>query len=100
MAIEIRWSEEAAKTYDQNIQYLSKEWSFKEVDQFLRQTDYVLSRLQEHPQSYNPSVKNKKVRRARLNKYITLYYRFYSQKKQIVLLTFWNVKQNPLESKY
>jgi hypothetical protein len=69
MAIEVKWSLEAAKTYDQNIRYLLKEWSEKEVVKFLKQTDYVLSRLQEYPESFNPSLRNKKVRRARLNKY-------------------------------
>jgi hypothetical protein len=77
-----------------------KEWSPREVDGFLKQTDYVLSRLQEHPQSFNPSLKNKNVRRARMNKYITLYYRYFVQRKQIVLLSFWNTKQNPQKLKY
>ncbi len=100
MAIEINWSLEATKTYDQNIKYLLLEWSEKEVDKFLKQTDYVLSRLQEHPESFNPSQKNKKVRRARLNKYITLYYRHYPSRKQITLLSFWNVKQDPAKLKF
>jgi plasmid stabilization system protein ParE len=100
MAIEIIWSSEALKSYDQNIQYLLKEWSPKEVDGFLKQTDYVLSRLQEHPQSFSPSPKSKSVRRARMNKYVTLYYRYFIQRKQIVLLSFWNTKQNPQKLKY
>jgi hypothetical protein len=95
MAIEIKWSLESVKTYDRNIQYLLREWSEKEIDKFLKQTDYVLSRLQDHPESFNPSMKNKKVRRARLNKYITLYYRYNPSRKQIILLSFWNVKQDP-----
>jgi plasmid stabilization system protein ParE len=100
MAIEIIWSSEALKSYDQNIQYLSKEWSPKEVDSFLKQTDYVLSRLQEQPRSFSPSPKSKSVRRARMNKYITLYYRYFIQRKQIILLSFWNTKQDPQKLKY
>ena len=100
MAIEIIWSQEAVKTFDQNIQYLFKEWSPKEVDRFLNQTDYVISRLQEHPESFNPSLRIKKVRRARLNKYITLYYRYSVQRKKILLLSFWNIKQDPSKLKY
>ena len=100
MAIEIIWSHEAERTYEQNILYLLKEWSPKEVDGFLKQTDYILSRLQEHPESFNPSFKSKKVRRARLNKHITLYYRYFVKRKQISLLSFWNIKQDPTKLKY
>ncbi len=99
MAIEIKWSLESVKTYDQNIQYLLNEWSEKEVDKFLKQTDYVLSRLEDYPESFNPSSKNKKVRRARLNKYITLY-RYYPSRKLIILLSFWNVKQDPAKLRF
>lgn len=41
MAIEVKWSLEATKTFDRNIKYLLLEWSEKEVDKFLRQTDYA-----------------------------------------------------------
>lgn len=100
MAVEVKWSEESKKTFDDNIAYLLKEWSEKEVRSFVQQTEYVLSRLQEHPESYNPSLKHKLVRRARLNKYITLYYRYYSSRKEIILLSFWNTRQDPRRLKY
>lgn len=100
MAVEVKWSEESKKTFDNNIAYLLKEWSEKEVRTFVQQTEYVLSRLQEHPESYNPSLKHKQVRRARLNKYITLYYRYYSSRKEIILLSFWNTRQDPGRLKY
>ena len=60
MEIEIVWSEKAIKTYDQNIDFLFKEWSTREVDRFLTQTDFVISRIQAHPESFSPSKKNKK----------------------------------------
>lgn len=100
MAIKIGWSNEAIETYDLNLRFLLKNWSAKEIGRFVRQTQYVLSRLQEHPESYNPSTKNRKVRRARLNKYITVYYKYYSSKKEIILLSFWNIKQDPRKLKY
>jgi plasmid stabilization system protein ParE len=100
MAIKINWSDESKRTYNENIQHLLDEWTEKEVKSFVLQTEYVISRLQEHPESYHPSLKNKKVRRARLNKYITLYYRYYASRREIVLLSFWNVKQDPGKLKY
>ncbi len=100
MAVKINWSDESRRTFDDNIRYLLKEWTEREVKRFVQQTEYVISRLEEHPESYNPSLKNKKIRRARLNKYITLYYRYYSTKSEIMLLSFWNVKQDPKKLKY
>ena len=100
MDIEIGWTNEAKETYENNIQYLLTTWSEKEVRSFIQQTEYVISRLVEHPEFYTPSKKNKKVRRARLNRYITLYYRYYPSKKEIVLLSFWNIKQDPEKLKY
>lgn len=100
MAVKVNWSDESRRTYDENIRYLLKEWTEREVKRFVQQTDYVISRLQEHPESYNPSLKNKKVRRARLNKYITVYYRYYASRREILLLSFWNVKQDPGKLKY
>ncbi len=76
------------------------EVTWSEVKRFIQQTEYVISRLQEHPESYNPSIKQKQIRRARLNKYITLYYRYYSSRKKIILLSFWNIKQDPSRLKY
>jgi hypothetical protein len=100
MEIEIVWSEESIKTYDQNIDFLFKQWSAREVDRFLTQTDFVLSRIQTHPESSSPSKRNKKIRMARFNKYITLYYRYNKRRKQIELLSFWNTKQDPSKLKY
>ena len=74
MAIEVKWSTEAEITFEENIKYLLDQWTHKEVHHFVQQTEYVTTRLKEHPESYNPSQKNKRVRRARLNKYVTLYY--------------------------
>ena len=94
MAFEVIWSRESYKTYLSNIQYLQIHWSAREIDRFIRQTDYVISRIQEYPQSFSPSPKSKSIRRARINKYITLYYRLQIQKKKVILLSFWNTRQD------
>jgi plasmid stabilization system protein ParE len=95
MAVEINWTVEAIETFDGNIEYLLKAWSEKEAKKFVQQTEQLLSNLLENPQMYRPSLQNKKVRRARVNKYVTLYYRYYAVRKKIVLLSFWNIKQDP-----
>ncbi len=100
MAIEINWSDEAIETFEENINYLESEWSEKEVTKFILQTTHIIERLKRFPLSYPPGLKNKKYRRARLNKYIALFYHYHKTKSQITLLTFWNVKQHPGKLKY
>jgi plasmid stabilization system protein ParE len=100
MEIKIIWSDESIKTFDDNIDYLNAFWSRREVSKFLKQVDYVISRLQEFPESFNPSLKNKRIRRARINSYITLYYRYNKLQNKIILLSFWNVKQDPSKIQY
>ena len=100
MTIEINWSPEASETFSQNFNYLLQEWGDKEAEKFLQQTNKTLNRLQLFPESYPPGNKSKKYRKARLNKYIVLFYSYYKTKKTITLVTFWNVKQNPEKLKY
>lgn len=100
MVIKIGWSDEANKTYDNNIEYLLHAWSEREIKKFILKTEEVLLKIQKYPEAYPLSKKNRKVRKIKINKYITLYYRFYSSKREIVLLSFWNTKQDPLKLKY
>jgi hypothetical protein len=48
------------RTFDDNISYLLNVWTEREVKRFVKQTEFVISRLQEYPESYIPSLKNKK----------------------------------------
>jgi plasmid stabilization system protein ParE len=100
MAVGINWTPEASETFAQNFDYLLQEWSEKEAQKFLAQTNLVVNRLQLFPESYPPGSKNKKYRRARINKYIVLFYAFHKSKKNITLITFWNVKQHPDKLKH
>jgi mRNA-degrading endonuclease RelE of RelBE toxin-antitoxin system len=100
MAIQVNWSAEAEVMFAKNVHYLQMEWSEKEVAKFVQQTEKVVKRLQEQPESYPLGKKNKKCRRARLNKYIVLFYSYHKTKEEITLLTFWNTKQDPDKLKY
>jgi len=100
MAFEVNWSDEARLTFDNNIEYLRTDWTEKEVGRFVQQTEQAIKRIEEQPESYPPGNRSKRYRKARLNKYIVLFYRYYKTKNQITLLTFWNVKQDPSKLKY
>jgi hypothetical protein len=100
MGIEISWTDEAIKTFQENINYLQENWSDKEVIRFMHQTENIILRLKKFPQSYPLGYKNKKYRKARLNKYIAIFYSYNKAKNKIALLTFWNVKQDPGKLRY
>jgi ParE-like toxin of type II ParDE toxin-antitoxin system len=100
MAIEVNWSDEAIKTFQKNIDYLHEYWSDKEVIRFIQQTENIIIRLKKYPYSYPTGYKNKRYRKARLNKYIAVFYSYNKSNSKIVLLSFWNVKQDPSKLKY
>ncbi len=100
MAIIIKWTNEAKQTFDKNISYLMEEWTEREIRNFVKQTNYIISRIAAQPEMYPASRKNPKIRKAAINKYIILYYRYYSTKKEVMLLTLWHNKQDPKKLKY
>ena len=100
MDVTVYWSEQAKKTFAENIDYLKDAWSDAEVKKFLHRSEYVLLNVEGNPVLYSFSKKNKKVRKAVVNKHITLYYRYFPKKKLVALLTFWNTHQDSRKLKY
>lgn len=100
MAIVIRWSDEAMKTFDNNIDYLIKEWSEREIINFIKQTDTKLLNIKSNPKIYRPSEKNPAIRKTNIDKYIKLFYKYFPNKKEVILLSFWHSKQDPKKLKY
>lgn len=100
MAIVIKWSDEAKKTFDDNIQYLIREWTDNEIANFIKATDLKILNIELNPKIYRRSEKNPSIRKAGINKNVTLFYKHFPSKKEVVLLTFWNNRQNPKKLKY
>lgn len=100
MALEVVWTKEALATFEQHFEYLLKEWTQKDAEKFLLQTNKVVDRLKLFPESYPPAKKTKSCRRARLNKNIALFYLYQKSKRTITLLTFWHVRQDQAKLKY
>lgn len=100
MAIIIKWSDEARKTFDDNINYLIKEWGENEIRNFIKQTNLKITSIELNPKLYRRSEKYPRIRRVSINKNITLFYRYFPTKKEVTLLTFWNTNQDPKKLKY
>lgn len=101
MAVKVIWTQEADETFTNNISYLENEWSDKEIKNFIQQTEKVIDRIAKYPESYPAGNTNRNYRKARLNKYIALFYKYYkASEKKIVLITFWNTKRDITKTKF
>ena len=100
MAIIIKWSDEAIKTFDDNINYLIKEWSENEIRNFIKQTNLKITSIELNPKLYRRSEKYTRIRKVSINKNITLFYQYFPTKKEVTLLTFWNTNRDPKKLKY
>ena len=89
----ISWSIEAEQTFNQNIEYLAKEWSNKVLNQFLDRVDEVLQKIENNPFLYPPHHSSISIRKCVINQRIVLYYRV--DKTFITLVSFWNTYKNP-----
>lgn len=97
---EIFWTDSAKSSFDKIVEYLRREWTEREVAKFVNRTVDMLSTLKRHPEMCRPSAKMKYVRIGILDKHTQLFYHYKPGKKQLELLLFWGMKQNPVKLKY
>jgi hypothetical protein len=90
--INIIWTDLAIDDVSENIYYLEKEWTEKEIERFLNKTDEVLEKLAKGNIKFKPT-EYKDVYQVPIVKQITLFYE--KNGDNIFLLRFWNTYQNP-----
>ena len=95
--IKISWTIEAKITYFAILDYLQAKWSNKEVKKFVEKTQKILEQISKNPKMFKHS-KNKDIHIGLITKQNSLIYKVTS--KEIVLLTFWDNRQNPTKLKY
>jgi plasmid stabilization system protein ParE len=95
MVPKITWSALAVKTYLSNIEYLQKEWTQKEIDNFIVATERKLDLLKAQPHMGAVTHKRSNIRKTAIVKRILLVYRFQKRKGEIELLRFFNTWQHP-----
>lgn len=97
MAFVIRWTKRADITFAKIVSYLEKEWTEKEVGNFVKKTFIVINLISHNPEMF-PATKGKDVRKGLISKQNSLIYRI--KKKEIELLFFWDNRQNPRRFNY
>ncbi len=87
----ISWSEPAKIDYWNNIEYLEREWTLKEVYNFMDMVDELIDLLTKNNVTFKPT-SYKNTFQVPVVKQITLYYSLENEK--IELLRFWNNYQD------
>ena len=90
--MEIIWSDDAKIDYNENIEYLLREWSEESAFTFIEEVELILELLKTNPKLY-PKSDYKSIRRAVIRKQITLFYQ--DKRSSIYLVRFWNTYKDP-----
>lgn len=94
MALTLRWTPEAEKTFFDIVSYLENSWSEKEVQKFVRKSHEVINNIHRFPKMCSP-VGNDGIRKAIISKQNSLFYITDEEQGVIVLLTFWDNRKDP-----
>jgi plasmid stabilization system protein ParE len=84
--MKIIWTARAISDYDSIILYLLDEWTLKEAQQFIRETNRITKLIAKNPNLFEASDKIPYLRKGRIGKQTTLIYQI--DETEIVLLTF------------
>jgi plasmid stabilization system protein ParE len=93
----VSWTPRAISDFNKILEYLYENWGAKEVDNFIDKTDAVIKIIVENPQIFVKSIKKKNVRNGFITKHNSLFYKVKPRKNEIVLLTFWDNRKDPLK---
>jgi len=77
--------------------YLTENWSVTVKKEFIEKLDSSISTIQIHPNIFPESKKGKGLRKCVITKQTTLYYRFNSERINVV--TIFDTRQNPKKLK-
>ena len=98
MALTIYWSKKADEKFDQVIKYLVDEWGENVTRAFVRKVYDFLDILSEFPEIGTVENIERNIRGFVIVKQLTVFYKI--QKEKIVLLDFFDNRQNPKRKKF
>ncbi|MCC6182380.1 MAG: type II toxin-antitoxin system RelE/ParE family toxin [Bacteroidia bacterium] len=97
MAKKIIWSTRATASFDKIIKYLEKDWTKKEIEKLVSNTQKVLQQIESGSIKFRTSGK-KDIHEVLVTKHNLLIYRI--KKNQIDLLVFYDTRQHPKKKKF
>lgn len=97
MAYKIIWTKQAINGFDKIINYLSENWTEKEIIRFINETDRFFEILSQFPEILQRTARKENVRRGPINKLTVITYRLNRATKQIEIISFRSARQKPLK---
>jgi len=98
--MKVHWSIRAKKDFNDILDYLFKNWSIREVENFIDKTDLIVLKIRRNPNLFIRSAKKQNIHKGFITKQVSLFYKVDHKKQQITLLTFWDNRQNPKKLQY
>jgi len=93
----VSWSPKARLTYYKILQYLTENWTFKELEAFIDRTEEVINHICDNPLLYPYSGKGG-THKCVVVKQVSLFYRV--KATTVELLIFWDNRQAPAKLKF
>ncbi len=93
MALEIKWSKRADKSFDKIIEYLEDNWSENVVKAFVQKLYDFLELLSEFPEIGAMQYPEKSIRGFTLTKQVNVFYKIKAD--TIIILDFFDNRQDP-----
>lgn len=93
--MEVIWSSRAKITWFNILDYLDRNWTKKEIKQFIQRTEIIIKAIKKNPGIFPNSVKYNKVKKAIVDKNNSFFYQVDKKSQKIYILTFFDNRQNP-----
>lgn len=93
---EVKWTKLADNSFDRIINYLKKNWTEKEIKNFLFALQSTIIKIRKYPET-SIAIKDKEFRRAVIDKNNNLIFKV--RPNLLVILYVWDSRQNPQKHK-
>jgi plasmid stabilization system protein ParE len=87
------WSDRAITDLKNIIDYLTKNWTRREIQNFSRRLDKRLDLISVNPNLFPRTTKRKNVRKSVLTKHTVIYYK--TESNVVTIVTLFDPRQNP-----
>lgn len=98
MSFKVIWSAEAKESYNRNLEYLDRDWNRQVIRDFVNRVNEAIDKIADNPDLFPVHKAGPAIHKCVVTEQITLYYK-QSNNSIIILVTFWNVYQNPKKLK-
>jgi plasmid stabilization system protein ParE len=96
MALKLVWTKSVKNGYARIVEYLEKEFTDREVRNFVRETNHFFDLLKENPYLLEPTQNKRNMFRGPINRLTFLVYSYKPHKKEIVLIHIRGTRRKPL----